>query len=83
MPTSSGPLFHFIDTFHLWSIVIVFIVLGVHHAIDLGVHLWFQSLGNVNEAYYAYKARCLENKRRYEQITGEPRRALSHRVGGD
>jgi hypothetical protein len=71
MSTPSGSLLsEFVDTYHLWSLVIVFIVLGVHHAVDLGAHLWFRSLGNVNEAYYSYKARCLENKRRYEQVAG-------------
>jgi hypothetical protein len=69
---SASVLSEFVDSYHLWSLVIVFIVLGVHHAVDLGTHLCFRSLGNINEEYYGYKARCLENKRRYAQVSREP-----------
>jgi hypothetical protein len=83
MSAPTSILSEFIDTYHLWSVLIVFILLGVHHALDLGAHVWFRSLGNFNESYYSYKARCVENRRRYEQVAGESPRALSHRAGGD
>jgi hypothetical protein len=84
MPAAPGSsLSQFVDSYHLWSLVLTVFLLGVYHLLDLGAHLWFRSLGNINEAYYSYKARCVENRRRYEQVAAESVRALSHRVGGD
>jgi hypothetical protein len=71
----------FVDAYHLWDLIVLLCLLGLHHALDLGSHLWFRSLGNMNEAYYGYKTRCVENRRRYEQVAAEPVRALSRGAG--
>ena len=55
--------------------------MGAYHLMDLAAHLWFRSLGNINEAYYAYRTRCLESRRRYELVAAEPVRALSRSAG--
>jgi len=79
----SSSLSQFVDAYHLWSLVIPLFLLGAYHLMDLAAHLWFRSLGNINEAYYAYKARCLENRRRYEQVADHPVRPLSRGAGAD
>ena len=70
-------LSQFVDAYHLWSLVLPVFLLGAYHLLDLGAHLWFRSLGNINEAYYSYKTRCAENRRRYEQAVGERDKATS------
>jgi hypothetical protein len=75
-------LFQFVATYHLSSLAVLFCLLGLSHALDFAVHLWFRFLANLNESYYSYKARCVENRHRYEQVAGESARALSHRAGG-
>jgi hypothetical protein len=79
----TSSLSEFVDAYHLWSVVIAFVLLGVYHALDLGLLLCFRFLGDVNEAYYHYKTRCVENQRRHEQFANEPVRALAQRAGAD
>jgi hypothetical protein len=82
-PTVSA-LSEFVDTYHLWVLVIPLCLLGAYHALDLVVYLCFKFLAGANEYYYSYKTRCVENRRRYEQVAGESVvRALSHRAGAD
>ena len=83
MPPDSSSLSHFIETYHLLYWLILFSLLGVYHFVTVAIWHWFRLLGEVNEAYYSYKTRCAENKRRYEQVARESVRALSHRAGGD
>ena len=64
----SSSISQFVDAYHLWSLVLPVFLLGAYHLLDLAAFLWFKSLGNIHEAYYVYKTRCLETKRRYEQI---------------
>jgi hypothetical protein len=80
---SSSFLSQFVDNPHLWDFVILFLVLGVYHFLTITILHGFRFMGEINEAYYAYKARCVENRRRYEQVAREPDRAFSHHAGGD
>jgi hypothetical protein len=73
----SSSLSQFVDSYHLWSLVIPVFLLGVYHLLHLSAYLGSRLLGDFNEAYYNLKARCLENRRRYEQISTEAPRALS------
>ena len=71
MSSPDSFLFHFMDEYHLWSWVLLLSLFGVYHFVTVAVWHWFRLLGEVNEAYYCYKTRCVENRRRYEQLTAE------------
>jgi hypothetical protein len=76
-------LSQFVDAYHLWSFVLPVFFLGAYHLLDLAVHLCFKSLGNFHEAYYGYKTRCVEDRRRYAQVANESARTLSRSAGAD
>lgn len=61
----------FIDRYDLWSWVILFCLLGVYHFLTVAIWHWFRLLGEINEAYFSYKTRCVENRRRHQQVAGE------------
>ena len=82
MPPGSS-LSQFVDTYHLWSLLIPLCLLGTYEVLHLASYLWFRLLGDFNEAQYGYQSRCVENRRRHEQVAGESGRALSHRAGAD
>jgi hypothetical protein len=79
----SSSLSEFTDSYHLWSVVILLCLMGIYHLAGLLIHLGFRLCGDAHEEYYNFKARTVENRRRYEQVAGESVRALSHRAGGD
>ena len=79
LPPASSSLSQFVDTYHLWSGLILLSLFGVYHILAVGVWHWFRFIGDANEAYYAYKTRRIENQRRYEQVAA----ALSNRAGAD
>jgi hypothetical protein len=73
----------FIETYHLWSVVVLLCALGLYELLSITVWLWYRLLSEAHEAHFGYKTRCVENRRRYEQVAGEPSRILSHRAGAD
>jgi hypothetical protein len=77
MSANASLLSEFVDTYHLWSLLVPLCLLGTYEVLHLASYLWFRLRGDFNEAQYGYKVRCVENKRRYEQVAG-----LSHRAGG-
>jgi hypothetical protein len=84
MSTPAGSvLSEFVDTYHLWSLLVPLCLLGTYEVLHLASYLWFRLRGDFNEAQYSYQSRCVENRHRYEQVAGESIRALSHRAGGD
>jgi hypothetical protein len=67
MSATPSPLSQLIDAYHLWSLVIPLCVLGAYHAMGIIIQEGFHLCREVHEAYYTFKTRCRENKRRYEQ----------------
>jgi hypothetical protein len=82
LPSPGSSLSQLVDTYHLWSLLVPLCLLGAYEVLHLASYLLFRLLGDLNEARYTYQGRCVENRRRYEQVAGESVRALSHRVGG-
>jgi hypothetical protein len=80
---SSSVLSEFIDTYHLWSLVLLLSLMGVYHLAGLLIHWGFRLCGDAHEEYCNFKARTVENRRRYERVVGEPDRAVAHRAGAD
>jgi hypothetical protein len=78
---SGSSLSQFVDAYHLWDALLLLAVLGVYHFLTIAMLHGFRFLGEVNETYYSYKIRCVENRRRYQQVTAEPVRALGRRPG--
>ena len=84
MPAAAGSsLSEFTDTYHLWSVIILLSVMGVYHLAGLLIHWGFRLCGDAHEEYFNFKARIVENRRRYQRVTAEPVRALAHRAGAD
>jgi hypothetical protein len=80
---SASVLSEFIDTYHLWSVVLLLCLMGIYHLAGLLIHWGFRLCSDAHEEYYNFKARTVENRRRYEQVAGESGRALSHRAVAD
>jgi len=71
MSAPSGSVFsEFVDTYHLWSLLVPLCLLGAYEVLHLASYLWFRLLGDFNEARCSYQARCVENKRHYERVAG-------------
>jgi hypothetical protein len=60
-------LFGLAHKYDLLWVVLLLAFAGLCHFFDFVVWTGFKLLGGFNEAYYGYKIRCLENKRRYEK----------------
>jgi len=63
-------LSQFVDTYHLWSLLVPLCLLGAYEVLHLASYLLFRLLGDFNEARCSYRARCVENKRHYERVAG-------------
>jgi hypothetical protein len=74
--TTSSSLSQFVDSYHLWSVVLLLSLMGVYHLAGLLIHWGFRLCGDAHEEYYNFKARIVENRRRYGQ-------AIGHRAGVD
>jgi hypothetical protein len=81
LPSSGSALSQLVDSYHLWDCLILFVVLGVYHFLTITILHGFRFLGEVNEAYYNYRARCAENRRRYKQVVAESGHILSRGAG--
>ena len=65
LSTPDFSLSEFTDRYHLWAGLILLSVLGAFHLAGIAISQGFRFLGDVHEAYFSYKARCAENRRRY------------------
>jgi len=74
---SVSSLSQFVDTYHLWSLVIPLCLLGTYEVLHLASYLLFRLLGDFDEERYNYRTRCVENRRRHEQVAGESVSSLS------
>ena len=69
MAVSTGPfLLRFVHKNHLWPVVLMLCVLGIHDVLSIGVWSWYQFLTEVDEVSCSYRIHRLENRRRYEQF---------------
>jgi hypothetical protein len=80
--TRPSILSEFTDSYHLWSLIIPLVVLGILHLLDFTICLGFRFLAHANESYYDYKTRCVENRRRHEKLSGKSVSCLSQHPGG-
>jgi hypothetical protein len=70
LPPGSS-VYQFLETYHLWPAVLVLCALGVYHGLTIVIWHWFRLLGEAHEAYYSFKIRCTEDRRRYQRLAGE------------
>jgi hypothetical protein len=70
MPAPASSLSQFTDTYNLWSPIIFLCVMGAYHFIGLLIHGAFRLCGDAHEEYYAFKARCAENRDRFLKTVG-------------
>ncbi len=80
---AGSSLSQFVDAYHLWYPLLTLSLLGIYEVLHIGFYLLFRLLGDFDEARYGYKTRCVENRRRHEQVAAEPPRALSRGAGAD
>jgi hypothetical protein len=85
MPPTGSSLSEFIDTYHLWSVVLLFSLMDVYHFAGLLIHWGFRLCGDAHEEYYNFKARIVENRRRYKRATNQEveTKALPHHAAAD
>jgi len=68
MPVPSDSfLSEFTDKYHLWPWALLFLFFGVLGALSMAVRYCFHFLEEVPQSFYEFRARCAENRRRYEQ----------------
>ncbi len=53
------------ETYHLLPIVLWFVLVGVFHTLTMLISYGFRCISEVVEAFYDFRIRCGESKRRY------------------
>lgn len=73
---ASSSLSEFTDSYHLWSVIILLCLMGLYHLAGLMIHWGFRLCGDAHEEYYAFKARCAENRDRFLKTVGDGERRV-------
>ena len=66
---SAFSISQFVDQSHLWSVIVILCAFGLYHLACLLIELFFKFVAHVNEEYWCCRARCSENRERFEKIT--------------
>jgi hypothetical protein len=79
---SDSFLSEFTDKYHLWPWALLFLFFGFLGALNMAVRYCFRFLEDIQESFYDFRARCAENKRRFEENVSR-RASTSRRAQGD
>ena len=79
---SDSVLSEFTDKYHLWPWALLFLFFGLLGALNMAVRYCFRFLEEIQESFYDFKARCDENRLRYQDSVSR-RTSPSRRAAAD